>query len=87
MGKTWLVVLWGCETLLGIALFSWSGQLSVRYNTWTTRFRERYPQINPPPTPQMWELNTKIVTGLLRLIGAFLLLGSILMLIVIWDSN
>ncbi|MGA2435443.1 MAG: hypothetical protein ABSG25_09170, partial [Bryobacteraceae bacterium] len=54
--------------------------LSVRYNAWTTSFRERHPNINPPPTPQMRELNTKTMTRLFRFLGVVLVLGSILIL-------
>jgi hypothetical protein len=68
--------------VFGAILFYWSGQLSVRYNAWTTSFRERHPHINPPPTPQMRESNTKIMTWLFRL-----LLLAILALIAIRNLN
>src|SRR5882762_9502695 len=71
-------------TALGVVLLYWSGELSLRYNAWTTRFRERYPHINPPPTPQSRELNTKIMTWLFRFLGACILLASILMLSGVW---
>ena len=71
-------------TVLGVVLLYWSGELSLRYNAWTTRSRERYPHINPSPTPQSRELNTKIMTWLFRFLGACILLASILMLSGVW---
>jgi len=71
-------------TALGVVLLYWSGELSLRYNAWTTRVRERHPQINPPPTTQMRELNTKIVAWSFRFLGVCLLLVSILMLSGVW---
>jgi hypothetical protein len=53
-------------SLLGLVLIWWAKPLSVRYNTWTTRLRERHPSFNPPPTPEWRERNTKIMTGLFR---------------------
>jgi hypothetical protein len=74
-------------TVVGVALLYWAGELSVRYNAWTTGFRERHPNINPPPTPQMRGLNTQIMTWLFRLLGSFLVLLSILVLIGVWKQN
>jgi hypothetical protein len=87
MSKPLLTVVWGCVTVLGAAIFYWSGQLSVRYNAWTASFRERHPHINPPPTPETRELNTKIMAWLFRFLGALLFLLSILALIGIRNSN
>jgi hypothetical protein len=60
-------------SLLGLVLIWWAKPLSVRYNTWTTRLRERHPSFNPPPTPEWRERNTKIMTGLFRIFGAMFL--------------
>jgi hypothetical protein len=54
-------------SLLGLMLIWWAKPLSVRYNTWTTRLRERHPNFNPPPTPEWRERNTKIMTVLFRI--------------------
>ncbi len=56
----------------GLAIIYWSWPLSQRYNAWTTRFRERNPQINPPPTPERRERSTLIFAWLLRIAGAYL---------------
>jgi hypothetical protein len=61
-----------------IVLLIWASPLSVRYNTWTTGFRERHPKINPPPTPEWRARNTKIMTGMFRLLGGLSLIFSIL---------
>jgi hypothetical protein len=58
--------------LVGIALFYWSRLLSKKYNAWTTRWRTRFPNINPPPTSQMAELNYKIMLNLFRICGVAL---------------
>jgi hypothetical protein len=73
--------------LTGAVLLYWSRTFSLRYNAWTTRFRERHQRINPPPTPEMRELNTKIMTWLFRFLGAFLLLLSVLTLIAVGNSE
>lgn len=87
MNKTFLMVEWGCFAGLGASLFFWSLQLSVRYNAWTTRVRERTPHTNPPPTLEMRALNTKIMKWLFRIVGAFLFLLSIVALIGILNSK
>ena len=68
---------------IGIALTICARPLSLRYNAFTTAFRERNPHINPPPTPEMRALNTKIMTRLFRIFGiatglmaALILLGA-----------
>ena len=71
-------------TVLGLVLLYWSGELSLRYNAWTTRFRERYPHINPPAVQPSRQLNTTIVKWLFRFLGACILLASILMLSGVW---
>ena len=87
MSQTSLTVVWGGQALLGAAIFYWSSRLSLRYNAWTTGFRERHQHINPPPTPQMWELNAKIMTLIFRFLGAGVVLLSILALISLRNSN
>jgi hypothetical protein len=69
--------------IIGIALTLFAKPLSRRYYAFTTAFRERNPHINPPPTPEMRALNTRIMTRLFRtcgiamsLMAALILLGS-----------
>jgi uncharacterized membrane protein YjgN (DUF898 family) len=81
MSKALPLVGLGCLTVLGAILLYWSGKLSLRYNAWTTSFRQRHPDINPQPTRQMREFNTKIMMWIFRIVGAFLILFSILALI------
>jgi hypothetical protein len=64
-----IIAAWFCWLALGIALIGWARRFSVRYNAWTTSFRERHPNINPPPTREMRELNTNIMTGLFCFLG------------------
>ena len=64
--------------LAGLALLIWANALSVRYNGWTTRLRERHPNFNPPPTPEWRERNTKIMTNLFRIVGAVFLVRAAL---------
>jgi hypothetical protein len=77
MDKPSLIVTVGFA-LLGLLLVVRAGSLSIRYNAWTTRLRERHPNINPPPTPEWRARNTNIMTVVFRIAGAFLLLRSIL---------
>ena len=65
----------------GLALIYWAVPLSIRYNAWTTGLRERHPNFNPPPTPEWRARNTKIMTVIFRVAGAFLFLLSILTLL------
>jgi hypothetical protein len=58
-----------------------SEPLSLRYNAWTTRLRERHPNFNPPPTPEWRARNTKIMTVMFRVFGIFLVLLSIMYLL------
>jgi hypothetical protein len=58
--------------LAGLAIIYWSWPLSERYNALTTRFREHYPQINPPPTPERRKRTTLIFAWLLRIVGGYL---------------
>ena len=66
-------------TLLGVFLTLRAKQLSARYNAWTTSFREKNPHINPPPTPEMRALNTRIMATLFRIVGLFFMLLSAFM--------
>jgi hypothetical protein len=74
-------ITWCCWIVLGAVLVYWSERFSMRYNAWTTSLRERYPRINPPPTPQIREMNTKIMKWLFRVVGAFLVMFSFVALI------
>ncbi len=85
MNKGLLVLSWGFSAAIGMAVLYWSPELSERYNALTTRLRERYPQVNPPPTPAWRKRNTKIMTWIFRFAGAFLLLISILSIVAIMN--
>ncbi len=67
----------------GLSLICWANSLSLRYNAWTTSLRERHPKFNAPPTTQARARNTKIMTLLFRIFGAFLIVLSIPMLLTI----
>ena len=62
--------------IAGVALFYWSKLLSRKYNAWTTRVRTKFSSINPPPSPQMAELNYKVMFNLIRICGVALFLGA-----------
>jgi len=62
-----------CLAIVGLALIFWAAPLSIRYNAWTTRFRERHPNFNPPPTAEWRARNTKIITVIFRIAGAVFL--------------
>ena len=67
----------GIFEALGLTLFICARSLAERYNSLTTRFRARHPGVNPPPTPKMREVNTKITTRLFRSLGiAFVLFAT-----------
>jgi len=87
MGNIWQTLRWGFSAVLGVAILYWASELSLRYNAWTTKFRERNPHINPPPTPEWREKNTRIMTWMFRLLGAFLAVLSVLAVIGIRNSN
>ena len=59
----------------GLCLLAWAPLLSRRYNDLTTRFRERNPDISPPPTPEARARNTQIMITLFRTLG-FVLAGA-----------
>ena len=56
----------------GAAFFYWAKPMAERYNAWTIRFRERYPQISKPPSLETTSLNLKIMVIFFRVTGAFL---------------
>jgi hypothetical protein len=60
----------------GAALFYWAKPLSQRYNAWTTRLRERFPNINKLPSPKNAQLNFKMMFILFRVCGAVLFVES-----------
>jgi uncharacterized membrane protein YjgN (DUF898 family) len=67
--------------VVGFVLVYWATPLSLRYNAWTTGVRQRHPNFNPPPTPEWRQTNTKIMTVLFRVVGASLLVFSVLYLL------
>jgi len=56
----------------GAALLYWAKPMAQRYNAWTIRFREKYPQISKPPSPETASLNYKVMVIFFRVAGAFL---------------
>jgi hypothetical protein len=60
----------------GAAFLVWARALSVRYNDWTTKLRERHPQLSPQPTPEWRARNTTIMTWIYRAVGAALAMES-----------
>jgi hypothetical protein len=85
MNRGLLFLGWGFSAAVGITVFYWAGELAERYNARTTRLRERYPQVNPPPTREWRKQNTNIMTWMFRFAGAFLLLISILSIVAIMN--
>ena len=81
MSRTLQIVQWACLGVLGATLFYWSARLSLIYNAWTTSFRERHPHINPPPTAEARNSNTKTMMWLFRILGAFLFLSALVALL------
>jgi hypothetical protein len=81
MSRAFQIVQWGCVGVLGATICYWSARLSLIYNAWTTSFQERHPNINPPLTNEARNSNTKIMKGLFRILGAFLLLSAIMALV------
>lgn len=72
--------------IVGVVLLYWARPFSLRYNAWTTSFRQRHPGFNPPPTPEMRLLNTKIMTNIFRTSGAFFIFLSLLTLVPLMGS-
>jgi len=57
----------------GAALFYWATPLAERYNAWTTRIRQRFPNINERPSPNNAQLNVKIIASSIGFAVRFLL--------------
>jgi hypothetical protein len=76
-GNAQFLVVDAIIALAGAVLFYLSKQLSKRYNAWTTRLRTRFPNINPPPTPEKAQTNYWLMVTLIRILGAFLFLASV----------
>ena len=75
-------VVQGCAyAVLGVVLAIWARPLSIRYNAWTTRLRERHPNFNPSPAPEWRARNTKIMTVMFRVAGLFFILLSTMYLL------
>jgi len=87
MDRLLLFLFWASILLAGAALIFYAKWLSRGYNAWTTRLRTRYSRINPPPTQEMRELNTKIMTWLFRILGVFVFLYSLLGVLLIVLHN
>ena len=75
------LVLGSAYAVFACILLMWAAPLSRRYNAWTTAFRKRHPNFNPPPTPEWRARNTTIMTVLFRVLGAFFLLMSFVYLL------
>ena len=66
---------------VGVLLVYYARPLSVRYNAWTTRLRERHSNFNPPPTAEWQTRNTKIMAVYFRVAGVFFLFLSLFTLL------
>jgi hypothetical protein len=73
--------------VVGLALLCFATPLSIRYNAWTTALRERHPNVNPPPTPEWRERNTRTMTAMFRVAGVFLVVLSIMYLFPLIGAN
>jgi len=69
-------LLYANVALAGAALFYWATSLAERYNAWTTRIRQRFPNINERPSPNNAQLNVKIIAIFNRVCGAFLVVDA-----------
>jgi hypothetical protein len=74
------VLAFGYGTFGSLFVF-WAKPLSLRYSAWITSFRDRRPNINPPPTPEWCARNTKIMTVAVRILGVIFLIQSITVLL------
>jgi hypothetical protein len=70
------VLVFSSFIVCGAAFLVWARALSVRHNDWTTRLRERHPQLSPPPTPEWRARNTTIMMWTYRAVGAALAVES-----------
>jgi hypothetical protein len=69
----------------GAAMLVWSREMSERYNAWISGFRERHPKLIVLPTPQQRDINTTIVTWIIRVFGVEVSLVAIWTLIKFWN--
>jgi hypothetical protein len=83
-----MTLIWGVVYGVGgLALILWAVPLSIRYNAWTTRLRERHPNFNPPPTLEWRTRNTKIMSTMFRVAGAFFVLVSAMSLLAFFGGK
>ena len=75
------LILGSVYAVIGLTLIVRAAPLSLRYNAWTTRLRERHPNLNPPPTAEWRARNTRIMTALLRIFGVVLAVLSVMLLL------
>lgn len=75
------------DAVIGFVLLILAKPLSLRYNAWTTRLRERHPDFNPPPTPEWRARNTRIMTVIFRVLGVGFVLLSILWFLAALNGN
>jgi hypothetical protein len=80
------VVLFAGLIVAGAALIVWARELSVGYNDWTTRLRQRYPKIFGAPTPES-PRKIENMMWLYRGVGVALALESAFALIGIWNAR
>jgi len=82
----WLVVVVssGC-VVWGAAMLVWSREMSERYNGWMAGFRERHSKIIPPPSTREREINTRLMTWIIRVVGVEVSLVAIWTLIKFWN--
>ncbi|MBK7862698.1 MAG: hypothetical protein IPJ65_29635 [Archangiaceae bacterium] len=61
----------GVISLLGVTLVVFARRLSLAYNGWTARARQRNPRLGAVPTSAARERNLELVSWIFRLGGAF----------------
>jgi hypothetical protein len=66
-----LQMLLGAGLVIGAALVLFAMPISLRYNAWTTKVRERR---NRAPSTEMRAKNTRIFAWIVRILGLVLLL-------------
>jgi hypothetical protein len=81
------VVLFAGLIVAGAGLIVWARELSVGYNDWTTRLRQRYPQIFGAPRPESQARKIENMMWLYRGVGVALALESAFALIGIWNAR
>jgi hypothetical protein len=85
--KTAMTMMWAVLGLAAMAVLYRSSRLAAGYNVWTTRFRERHPGLNSPPSDVRRAMNTRIMTWQFRLFGCILLIVSAIALIGLLSSD